>query len=56
MGMGELATHFKWLDGDVHWGLSDLDFEKPMAKWKERCSSGTPRFPGRCFFAAPVFG
>ena len=36
-GVGELTTHFRTYfcgrtESDVHWGLTDLDFEKPMAK------------------------
>ena len=33
-GVGEFTTNFslfQWLDWNVHWGLTDLDFEKPMA-------------------------
>ena len=31
---GRCTTHFslfEWLDWDVHWGLTDLALEKPMA-------------------------
>ena len=36
-GFSEFTTHFRtyfsgWI-GDVHWGLTDLDFEKPMARF-----------------------
>ena len=35
-GVGEFTTHFRtyfsgWIESDVLWGLTDLDFEKPMA-------------------------
>ena len=40
-GVGAFTTHFRtyfsgWIESDVHWGLADLGFEKPMATWCRR--------------------
>ena len=39
-GAGEFTTHFGsyfsgWIESDVHWGLTDLAFDKPMASCRE---------------------
>ena len=44
---------------DVHWGLTDLDFEKPMAKWallfRAHALNGLPAFGSGRFSHSELF-